>query len=297
MLTNHFLFDAIGTKWQISLESLSPQKTSEIQQLIENRISEFDLTYSRFRKESLVSRMAEKSGEYRLPDDARELISLYEVLYKLTDGAFTPLIGKLLSDAGYDASYSLKPKRLTPVAQWEESIAYDFPYLLVKKPSLLDFGAAGKGYIVDIIGKLLKKQGLHSFCINAGGDILYEYTKKPLRVGLENPMNFRQVIGVASIKDESICGSAGNRRKWGEYHHIFNPHTRTPVGNILATWVIAKHALIADALATALFFTPAKSLAHAFDFEYAYVGHDFRLEKSGNFPAEFFLSEYTGKRA
>lgn len=297
MLTNHFVFDAIGTKWQISLESLSPQKNSDIQNVIQKRINEFDITYSRFRKESVVSRMAEKVGDYRLPDDAGELLSLYEVLYKLTDGAFTPLIGKLLSDAGYDASYSLKPKALQCVLSWEESIAYEYPYLTIKKPALLDFGAAGKGYLVDIVANILKTQNIHAFCINAGGDIFYQHPKKPLRVGLENPLNFRQVIGIASIQNESICGSAGNRRKWSEYHHIFNPHTKSPVGNILATWVVAQHALIADALATALFFTPAKILAKKFDFSYAFIEYDFRLEKSSDFPAEFFLSEYTGKRA
>jgi thiamine biosynthesis lipoprotein len=65
-------------------------------------------------------------------------------------------------------------------------------------------------------------------------------------VGLENPLDFQQVIGMVEINGESVCGSAGNRRKWQidgkEFHHIIDPVKSEPVSEVLATWVVADSA-------------------------------------------------------
>lgn len=287
---HEFLFDAIGTHWQIKFSStLSPQEVSQLQSEIMLRIDLFDQTYSRFREDSLVTKISQESGMYTLPHDSEKLITLYKQLYTLTNGAFTPLIGQLLSDAGYDASYSLKTKQLRTVPSWEATIDYHAPDVSVTQPVLLDFGAAGKGYLVDIVGEILKKNQIESFFINAGGDILVSNTENPLRVGLENPHDTKQVLGVAEISNMSICGSAGNRRAWGAFHHIMDPNTKTSVKKILATWVVADDALLADALTTALFFSPSSLLTQHFSFSYAILSHDFHIEKSEDFPAEFFI--------
>ena len=112
--------------------------------------------------------------------------------------------------------------------------------------------------------------------------------KETLQVGLENPDDFAQVIGVASIHNQSICASAGNRRRWKQFHHIISPHTLASPKNIKATWVVAKTALLADALATCLFFVPAKTLLAKFTFSYATVYEDNTREVSKAFPAEIF---------
>ncbi|MBP9718954.1 MAG: FAD:protein FMN transferase [Candidatus Levybacteria bacterium] len=288
MQGSSLFFEAIGTTWHITTDipiSLIVQKE------IQDRIAYFDRTYSRFRDDSIITKIAQKKGIYRMPSDAKDLFALYRTLYTVTQGSFTPLIGQLLSDAGYDRVYSLEQKRVSSVPQWDEVMEYKTSDIIVKKPILLDFGAAGKGYLVDLVGEVLKKHKEDSFCINAGGDILYQ-TKldKKLRVGLENPLDTKQVIGIAEIKEGSICGSAGNRRKWGSFHHIMNPHTQKSTDHILATWVVAKSGLIADGLATALFFADPMRLTKEFDFAYVILKNDNSIEKSANFPGEIYLS-------
>ncbi len=291
---HQFNFEAIGTKWQINIyPDISSKNLEKVYQQIQERISDFDLAYSRFRADSLVSKMAEETGSYSLPPDAEKMIQLYADLYRLTKGSFTPLIGQLVSDAGYDATYSLKTKSLTAPEKWEDVISYSKSKLIIKKPVLLDFGAGGKGYLIDLVGAVLKSNQINSFCIDAGGDILFcvipEDSVPALKVGLENPDNLDQVIGVAHIQNQSICGSAGNRRKWGEFHHIMNPHTLSSPKHIAATWVVADETLVADSLATALFFAPGKLLSEHYTFEYAVLFSDSTLESSQNFPAEFFF--------
>src|ERR1700722_8240788 len=287
MQTTSFKFEAIGTHWQIDIPyDTSEKKRGVIIEKVVNFIEDFDKTYSRFRSDSLVTQMAHKKGDYLLPDNAKALMSLYKDLYEITNHSFTPFIGQVLVDAGYDAIYSLKLKKLYQPPTWEDTIDYKHPNIFIKKPALLDFGAAGKGYLIDLVSDILLKEKLAYFCVDAGGDIFYYNKKKEkLRVGLEHPDNPSQVIGAATIHNQSICASAGNRRRWGEFHHIMDPHTLTSTHTVKATWVIAQTSLLADAIATCLFFVEAKKL-QKYHFSYALVDENNKLEVSKDFPAE-----------
>lgn len=283
-------FEAIGTRWEIDVPHLPGSVSeSELSQAVHARIALFDKTYSRFRKDSWVSNIR-SPGSYELPPDAPPLFDLYHELYRITDGACTPLIGQALEQAGYDAEYSLIPKRVEAVPAWAESIEIHGNMFEVKKPSVLDFGGAGKGYLVDIVGALMQQLGITSFYVDAGGDILYK-GDIVLDIGLEHPERSDEVIGVAHLAGGSICGSSGNRRKWKEYHHIINPHTRTSPTGKRAIWVVQDSALLADGLATALFFTEAPLLLSRFAFEYVVVYEDYSIEKSNNFPGDFFIKK------
>ena len=289
-LGRSLVFDAIGTSWVITLLSDDTfEKHAQLEADIYQTIEDYDKNYSRFRADSLVTKMAQQKNTYLLPDDAKPLLDTYELLYKLTDGAVTPLIGNVLSDAGYDAEYSLKPKLLRPTLAWDEAIEYNYPYLTIKQPTILDFGAAGKGYLVDIISDLIEQSGVESFYLNAGGDLRYKtVTCEAVRIGLENPDDSTEAIGIASIINRSLCGSAGNRRTWANYTHIIHPGTLRSPTNKKAVWVVSDTTLVSDALTTALLFVSPESLSNHFDFEYAIVQDDYSLITSADFPADFF---------
>lgn len=284
-----FNFEGIGTKWQIDVyKTLSEKEESELLALIKKRVDIFDQTYSRFRDDSIVMQMLKKTGTFTLPEDAKIILNLYYDLYKQTNGFFTPLVGNLLSEAGYDANYSLVQKeKLNLVPTWEEIISYEYPVIHIKKPAILDFGAGGKGYLVDLVAEVLESNNIFEYCINAGGDILHKGSVS-IRVGLENPNDINQVIGVYPLQNGSICGSAHNRRSWGNFTHIMNPKTLNSPKDILAVWVIAKTAILADSLATCLFFVESSTLFDIYEFEYVLIRSDYSIEKSDNFAGEIF---------
>jgi thiamine biosynthesis lipoprotein len=291
--STYLKFEAIGTHWVIEInEKISKSALTDLSKKINNRIAVYDKNYSRFRSDSLVMSMFKKSGDYKLPEDAKPLFDLYQQLYVISDGIITPLIGQLISEAGYDANYSFKTKDLHSVPTWEDSIEYKYPDLSIKQPVLLDIGAAGKGYLVDIVASIIAEAGVKEFLVNAGGDIIQKTkSNKSASIGLEHPLNFDEVIGVANLKNQSICGSAGNRRSWGDFHHIINPKTKSSPKHILAVWVIADSTLLADGLATTLFFIDADVLHKHYSFEYALINNDLSLEYSNNFPADFFSED------
>jgi thiamine biosynthesis lipoprotein len=112
-----------------------------------------------------------------------------------------------------------------------------------------------------------------------------------LRVGLENPFQTSQAIGVVTLGNKSLCGSSGNRRSWEDFHHILNPHTLRSPKHISALWTVADSTLLADALSTCLFFVPAQKLLKHFRFEYLLLYPDYSIEKSAHFPAELFYQQ------
>jgi thiamine biosynthesis lipoprotein len=156
------------------------------------------------------------------------------------------------------------------------------------RPVLLDFGAAGKGYLVDLVAQELQSRGVGAYCIDAGGDMVCHGLDEPLRIGLENPDDLSEVIGVAALAEGALCGSAGNRRAWGGFTHIMDPKKLTSPQHIKAVWAYAANALTADGLATALYFSDMEALHERFEFEHCMIYADGNVSISPGFPAKLF---------
>jgi thiamine biosynthesis lipoprotein len=278
-------FEGIGTGWAVeTAEPLHPDVAARVVA----RVEEFDRTYSRFRADSLVTSFAATGGTASFPPDAGALFDLYDALYERSDGAVTPLVGRSLETLGYDARYALRRRGDAVVAPDWRAVARTGSTLLADEPALLDVGAAGKGYLVDLVGEVLEAHGVVEYVIDASGDIL---TRGPsaLRVGLEHPFDPSLAIGVVEVSDASVCASGSNRRVWGEgLHHILDGRTGEPTRDVVATWAIADSALVADGLATALFFTDPGHLAEVFDFRFVRLFASGQAERSADLPGELF---------
>jgi FAD:protein FMN transferase len=285
-----FTFDAIGTRWCIDTEE---PLGGEVRDRILDRIRRFDRTYSRFRPDSLVAQVAAApaGGRFEFPEDSIALFDLYDRLVAATDGAVDPLVGRQLELLGYDPTYSLTPappavraaERPRSRPSWVADIVRDGATLITRRPLVIDVGAAGKGYLVDIISAILQQAGMAEFVVDAGGDLRHR-GEHGILVGLEHPLDPRLVIGVANLQNRALCASAVNRRAWGNgLHHVLDARTGAPATEVMATWVVAGDAALADGLATALFFTGAHQLAQTFRFAYVRMLTDGRAERSPDF--------------
>jgi thiamine biosynthesis lipoprotein len=279
-------FEAIGAPWQIDTASPLP---AELASAVSARIDEFDRIYSRFRADSLVSRIAKTPGTHTFPADAEALFEFYRLLYESTDGAITPLVGRALEYLGYDAQYSLVARgEGIPTPSWDEAMSWKDSALTTYSPVVIDVGAAGKGYLADLVGGVLGDAGITDFTVDASGDIVHT-GPSALRIGLEHPLDPSKAIGIATVTAGSLCASASNRRAWGHgLHHIVDVTTGLSNTPVLATWVVAPTGLIADGLATALFFSNPDRLSDVFDFSWVRMLANGRVEHSPNFEGEVF---------
>jgi thiamine biosynthesis lipoprotein len=283
-LEHTLLFEAIGTHWSIKTER---ELSEEVKLAIHSRIETFDMTYSRFRKDSLVTKIAQQKGTFVFPEDAMPLFAFYRKLYELTNGKMTPLIGGMLEKAGYDANYSLQPKTQESLPAWDDVLKIDGTKVTTTQPVTLDVGAAGKGYLVDVICELLDRAGINEYVVDASGDLRHKGHNEN-RVGLEDPREPGAVIGVIDVRNQSLCASAITRRKWGKYHHVFDPDTKDSTKGIVATWVTADSTMLADGIATSLFFVDPNAIRKEFTFEFVRMHDDGGVEYSPAFEKALF---------
>ena len=278
-------FEAIGTHWRIDTRDALPVPIADA---VTARVARFDRDWSRFRADSRVGALA-TPGRHRLADDAGPLLAFYRELFEATSGRVTPLVGRTLEALGYDAAYRLRAADDIPsVPGWDAAIAWDGEFLDVVHPITLDVGAAGKGYLVDLVSDLLADAGIGEHIVDASGDLRSRGV--PMRIALEHPLDPRKAIGVAELTDGAFCASATTRRAWGDgLHHVLDPLTGMPARGVLATWVLAPTALVADGIATALFFDPDPGFVARSASAFARMNDDGTVEVSPDFPGEMFV--------
>jgi thiamine biosynthesis lipoprotein len=281
-----FRFDGIGTRWEITTpRPLQAGVRARLLAVVEA----YDGEWSRFRPDSAVSAMARQPGRHEFPAEAAALGGLYRSLYHLSAGAMTPLIGGSLERLGYDATYSLRPSGSpTPPPRWEDALDWAGTVLTNHVPVVLDIGAAGKGQLVDLLAAELRAHGHGNFLIDASGDLLY-CGPDAITVALEHPYDPTKAIGTVAVSGGALCASASNRRAWGDgLHHVLDGTTGLPVTTAVATWTMAASTMLADALATALFFVPGADLESTFDFSWLTVFSDGSAAYSAGFEGTLF---------
>lgn len=287
-----FSYEAMGCEWQVSIwDDLPRADLEKLQAEIVALTSEFDATYSRFKRSSLIWQLAYQTGIFAVPEDLVAMLKYYFQFYDLSDQKFSPLIGETISDMGYDDNYSLVPKAkiaVTPPLVTSLRII-DGTHIELLAPVLLDLGGVGKGYWVDRLAAYLRRAKVKRFLVNGSGDMVYESGSESMTIGLEDPRDASQVIGTVVLKPgKALCSSGSNRRRWDKYHHIIDPTTQSSPDFIVATWVIADSATVADALASCLFLVPPTSFETRFEFDYCVMNNERKVRRSEGFEGELF---------
>ncbi|MDI6785984.1 MAG: FAD:protein FMN transferase [bacterium] len=131
--------------------------------------------------------------------------------------------------------------------------------VVLEKGTVLDLGGIAKGYVVKKACDKLKKMGINSALVNAGGDIqvIGNNFGFPWKIGIQDPRHKKKIRKVIKIIDKAVATS-GDYEKYfilegKRYHHILNPHTGYPAKKCISVTIIATTAFVADILATGVF--------------------------------------------
>ncbi|WP_143226343.1 FAD:protein FMN transferase [Actinomyces provencensis] len=275
---HHWTFEAIGTQWRITTPDPLPER---VRSAVSTVIEDYDRAFSRFREDSLVTRMSRAAGTFELPSCAAELLETYERLGDLTHGAVNPLVGASLVHLGYGPDYRLTPlPGHLPAPAWDEVVSREGSRLTTSTPLTLDVGAVGKGQLVDLVVEEVLSHGVPVVLVDAGGDVAGVGPRR--RVGLEDPQDPARVIGVVTSAGGAVCGSSTNRRTWAPgVHHVLDARTGRPVRGVQATWAAAPCAMLADAATTALFFEGPTRVSRALGVDALVLGEDRTAAWSG----------------
>jgi thiamine biosynthesis lipoprotein len=125
----------------------------------------------------------------------------------------------------------------------------------------IGLGGIGKGYIVDRAADVLRDNGVDSFFVQAGGDLLgvgHKPSGDPWTSGVQDPRGPRgSFFAVLGFSDHAFSTAGDYARAFfvdgRRYHHIIDPRTGYPASACRSVTVWAPDATTADALDDAVF--------------------------------------------
>jgi thiamine biosynthesis lipoprotein len=224
----------------------------EIQKRLEETITTFDNTYSRFKEDSLLSRL---NRERSVPYDHHlaEMITQADETTKATQGVFSIFIKEALEEKGYGEKVG------TPHEKTLNNIPGTLlPQTRITKESItlignkgIDLGGIGKGYLIDILATMLTEEfSIPYFLINGGGDIYVTSNQgNDVELYLEHPTNEDEYIGKILLKDSAFCSSSSFKRRWQKDGKMVN-HFIAPHDIWAASYLTGKTATVTDMYAT-----------------------------------------------
>ncbi len=187
----------------------------------------------------------------------------------LSGGAFDPTILPLINCWGFSGG---NPRVPDPGSLSAALALVDYKSVIIdrsnstvrlaRKGMGLDLGGIAKGYATDRAARILRARGITSAIIDAGGNV-YALGHKPGAgrpawiVGIQDPRKTDSYLVRIGLVDETAVTSGDYQRFFisngVRYHHILDPATGYPPGELIQTTIIGPSSTDADALSTAVF--------------------------------------------
>ncbi|HOL22041.1 MAG TPA: FAD:protein FMN transferase [bacterium] len=253
---------AMGTFVSITME-----KSPNYEKILDGAFSiikKLEKKFSVYIPDSEISRL-NREKKIEASSDIIHVIKKSIEVSKITGGAFDitilPLINLYRESEKTGAPPSEEKIRMILQCIGYEKIRVKDNIIQIPKKTEIDTGGIAKGYMVDSTANFLKKNGINSGLVNAGGDI-YCFGKNPeggkWKIGIRDPFHKEKTVKTLYLNNCGVATSGDYERylyiKGKKYGHIINPLTGKTVQDFpVAVTVIAPDATTADAFATAFF--------------------------------------------
>lgn len=262
-------WNALGTFCEVQYVCADASIAQRFEKAAIDWVAGFEARYSRFRPDSLVSRInASAGGDWVAVDSEMEhMLNFCASLHFMTKGVMDVTATPVMRLWDYKS-----PSPRIPAADeiaaalrlvgWSKVQRSHGKIRLPEPGMAIDFGGWGKEYAVDAVAALARNHGLSDVLVDFGHDLMALGTapgKPGWHIGLEDPANpegpckasiAASNFGVASSGDYLRGFTIEGKR----YGHIVNPSTGWPVSNgCRQVTVVAPSCLLAGALSTAIF--------------------------------------------
>jgi thiamine biosynthesis lipoprotein len=270
-------FTALGTKCLIKFRQDDERKALTFAADALGWIGRFEAKFSRYRPDSIVSRINAAAGGDWIPVDSEmeHMLKLADDFYQRTNGILDPTILPLLRVWDWKVGLRRLPEdREIQVALnltgWKKVERRPGAIRLPLEGMGLDFGGFGKEYAVDYLARMARESGISDGLIDLGRDIfaLGSNGVQPFwHVGVEDGNRPGTCWGGLAISDRAVSASGDYTRHFTHqgvrYGHILDPRSGWPVANgMRAVTVIAPSCLEAGVYSTAVFILGSREGLH-----------------------------------
>lgn len=301
-----FLF---GTYIKIVVYSDNKEKTMKSIEKAFNEIQRIDEEYNSKVEGSLIYNLNTSDNKtLKLDEEGLKLFEGVKKAYELSEHKYDVTIAPLLELWGFTEETMGLSKLKLPTKEEIEFrktfIGFDKVHIsedgilsLESPVKEIDTGSFLKGYAISKAKEVLKADGVDSAFITFISSMDLIGTKpegKPWKIGLQNPENPSEMLGIVPLKNKAM-GVSGDYQTYVEidgkmYHHILDKDTGYPVEDKKMVVVLCDNAFDADLLSTTFFLMPIDKAINYVnsrdDLEILIVDKDMNIITSKNFEYE-----------
>ncbi len=229
-----------------------------------------DLMLSNYRPDSEWSRVNRDAskGPVTVSEELFDLIERCLAYSQASGGAFDITVGPLMKIWGFYKQDGRIPHR-AEIRQalarigWR-NIQLDRARRTIRflKPIEMDPGGIGKGYAVDRMIAILRKQGVDRALVSAGRSSIYGLGAPPSeprgwRVIIPDPRDQRKTVREVFLRDASMSTSGSTEKFFTAggkiYSHIMDPRSGYPAEGMLSVSVVAPLTIDSEAWTKPIF--------------------------------------------
>ncbi len=233
-------------------------------QAAQAEVQRIEAKYSRYRDDSIVSRISAAAGSgtaIEVDDETAGLLDYAATVYEQSDGLFDITSGVLRK------AWDFKARRipdqseidaLLPLIGWPK-VRWQRPQLaLPLKGMQIDFGGFGKEYAADRAAAVLLSLGIRHGLVELGGDLRVvgpHPDGAPWQIGIRHPRNPEAAIATIPLHRGALATSGDYERYFEQagrrYSHLLDPQTGWPkMDGFASVSVVADQCLIAGSIST-----------------------------------------------
>lgn len=256
-------FKAMGTPCEIQLYAKTRLKAKRAAETIIADVRRLEALYSRYRSDSLLSKInqvAAEGGRISVDKETAELLNYAATCYEQSDGLFDITSGILRR------AWNFKSGKLPSEAQVQEllgkigwsKLRWRPPVLEFPSPGIeIDFGGIVKEYAVDRTASLSFQKGVRHGLVNLGGDIKIIGPRPdgdPWCIGIRHPGHKEAAMRTLLLQEGAIASSGDYERcillDGIRYGHVLNPKTGWPVRHLASVTVVSDWCVVAGSAST-----------------------------------------------
>ena len=257
--------DAMGSTYTVELYGYDRVRMEAAADAAFDEVRRLDDLLSNYKPDSEWSEVNRRAAEgpVKISPELFRVLSACAGYSRESEGAFDITVGPLMKVWGFYKGSGHLPHRaevqaamtnvgyrhmhLDPAAQ---TVWFDRPGVEI------DPGGIGKGYAVDRMVEVLRKNGIQTALVAGSGSSIYGMGAPPdeprgWRVDIKNPWDTRKSAAEVFLKDMSMSTSGSYekffRAEGRIYAHIMDPRTGYPAAGSVSVSVIAPRTLDSEA--------------------------------------------------
>lgn len=263
MRSKRYDFKAMGCPCAIHLYGTTRRRIDALAAVAIAEVTRIERTYSRYRDDSLTTRINRSAGNPDgsiVDDETASLLDYAATAFRQSGGLFDITSGILRQ--AWDFRSGRLPSReeiaaLLPRIGWQK-VHWERPRLVLPVAGMeIDFGGFGKEYAADRVAELCRRRGVRHGLVDLGGDLAVigpHPDGSPWRVGVRHPRRSDVALATLSLASGGIASSGDYERfmvvDGVRYGHVLDPRTGWPVHGLASVTVRASHCLLAGTATT-----------------------------------------------